>query len=203
MSQDRTGIFSGENPFTLAMDWLEAAKATEINDPNAIALSTVDADGMPNVRIVLLKEIEPNGFVFYTNFESQKGRELLSARKAAFVMHWKSLGRQVRARGRVEQVEAAQADAYYNSRALGSRIGAWASEQSRPLAARADLEAAVTAAETRHGDVPKRPPFWGGFRLIPSEMEFWANGDYRLHDRFRWSRDADGTQNWDVQRLNP
>lgn len=202
----RDGIFAGDDPFALAQTWLREAEASEPEDPNAIALATVDEDGLPNVRMVLLKEIEPasndgGGFVFYTNFEGKKGQELARQPKAAFVMHWKSLRRQIRVRGPVERVDDAQADAYYNSRSLQSRLGAWASKQSRPLASRTALMAEVAKVTAAHGPNPDRPPFWGGFRIRPVEIEFWADGAFRLHDRFRWTRDAAG--GWDVQRLNP
>ena len=211
---DRGGIFAGDDPFALTQAWLDAAADVEPNDPNAIALATVDADGLPNVRMVLLKEIEPGpdgGFVFYTNFEGTKGRELAANPQAAFVMHWKSLRRQVRVRGRVERVADAQADAYYASRSLQSRLGAWASAQSRPLAGRGALMAQVARATAAHGTDPARPPHWGGFRIRPTEMEFWADGAFRLHDRVRWTRAAgDGTgaaaagaDRWTRQRLQP
>lgn len=200
MTADRDGHFSGEDPFALARQWLEAAEGREPNDPNAIALATVDASGLPNVRMVLLKEIEADAFVFYTNYESAKGRELADNPQAAFVMHWKSLRRQVRARGAVERVEGEQADAYFASRAYQSRIGAWASAQSRPLSSKAALAAEAAKVAARHPLNPPRPPFWGGFRLRPVEIEFWADGAFRLHDRFRWSREGAG---WRVERLNP
>ena len=152
------------------------AQATELNDANAIALSTVDADGMPNARMVLLKEIEPDGFVFYTNYESAKAEEIKSAGKAAFVMHWKSLRRQIRVRGIVQTIEGPQADAYYASRSLQSRLGAWASKQSRPLASRTALLAEVAKITASHGPNPKRPEFWGGYKIVPTEIEFWADG---------------------------
>ena len=199
---DRSGIFAGDDPFALTRAWLEDAEQSEINDPNAIALSTVDPQGMPNTRVVLLKEIADNAFVFYTNYTSAKAGELDSAGKAAFVLYWKSLGRQVRARGIITREEGAKADAYYASRGLKSRLGAWASDQSKPLADRAALEKALQEAERTHGDAPERPPFWGGYRLTPLELEFWADGEARLHDRFRWRRaTTDGV--WDVTRLNP
>lgn len=198
----RGGIFAGDDPFVLAQSWLDAAVPLEMNDPSAMALASVDDTGLPNVRMVLLKEIEPGGFVFYTNYESAKGRELIGSGKAALVLHWKSLRRQVRVRGIVEKEEGAQADAYYASRPLGSRIGAWASEQSRPLASKQTLVAAVAKAGVVHGASPKRPPFWGGFRVRPLEIEFWADGEFRLHDRFRWSR-KDLNSSWDIVRLNP
>ncbi|WP_281982015.1 pyridoxamine 5'-phosphate oxidase [Thalassorhabdomicrobium marinisediminis] len=204
---DRTGKFAGDDPFEIARRWLAEAETQEPNDPNAIALSTVDADGMPNARMVLLKEIEAHGdgdgaFVFYTNYDSQKGQEIAATGKAAFVMHWKSLRRQIRVRGTVTREDGAKADAYYRSRSLKSRLGAWASEQSRPLSSRAALVAEVAKVTARHGTDPARPPFWGGFRISPVEIEFWADGDFRLHDRFRWSRQT-GAQPWSVVRLNP
>jgi len=199
---DRTGIFAGDGPFVLAQSWLDEAVAQEINDPNAIALATVDADGLPNVRMVLLKEIEANAFVFYTNYGSAKGQEITASGKAAFVLHWKSLRRQIRVRGLVAREEGPQADAYYASRSLQSRLGAWASQQSQPLASRGALMADVAKITLTHGPNPKRPPFWGGFRILPLEIEFWADGAFRLHDRFRWTR-ATPDDAWAVQRLNP
>jgi pyridoxamine 5'-phosphate oxidase len=205
---DRSGIFAGENPFVIAQRWLDEAQETEINDPNAIALASVDEDGMPNARMVLLKEIEgvdmPSGgaFVFYTNYGSAKAREVEGAGKAAFVMHWKSLRRQIRVRGLVTREEGAQADAYYASRSLKSRLGAWASRQSEPLSSRASLMADVAKITATHGTTPKRPDFWGGFRIKPLEIEFWADGAFRLHDRFRWTRQS-GDAAWQISRLNP
>lgn len=199
---DRTGIFAGDDPFEIARGWLAEAEKTEVNDPNAIALSTVDGAGMPNARMVLLKEIEAAGFVFYTNFDSAKGVEIEASGKAAFVMHWKSLRRQIRVRGVTERVGEAQADAYYASRNLQSRLGAWASKQSRPLSSREALLAEVAKVTLKHGPSPKRPSFWGGIRIIPLELEFWADGAFRLHDRFRWTR-ITPSDAWEVKRLNP
>ncbi len=204
---DRDGIFAGDDPFVLAQSWLAEAEASEPNDPNAIALSTVDAHGLPNARIVLLKEIEQAGagqgaFVFYTNYGSAKAAEIEGAGKAAFVMHWKSLRRQIRVRGLTEREEGPQADAYYASRSLTSRLGAWASQQSQPLSGRGALMAEVAAVTLTHGPNPKRPPFWGGFRIRPVEIEFWADGAFRLHDRFQWRRETvDGP--WTIHRLQP
>ena len=200
--EDRDSIFAGECPFSLARSWLAEAEATELNDPNAIALSTVDASGLPNARIVLLKAIEDDAFVFYTNYTSAKGRELEQAKKAAFVMHWKSLGRQIRVRGHVTRQTDAVSDAYYQSRDLRSRLGAWASQQSQPLASRDVLIKSVEDLAAEHGDTPPRPPHWGGYRVVPVEVEFWADGASRLHDRFKWLR-ASKTASWDIQRLNP
>lgn len=201
---DRAGIFAGDDPFALARDWLAEAEAKndEPNDPNAIALATVDGDGLPNVRMVLLKDIEDAAFVFYTNYGSAKASELDTTRKAAFVLHWKSLRRQVRVRGLVEREDGPQADDYYRSRSLKSRLGAWASRQSQPLDSRATLMAEVAKVTARHGPNPDRPPFWGGYRITPLEIEFWADGAFRLHDRFRWKR-ADPDQKWAIDRLSP
>lgn len=199
---DRSGIFAGDDPFSIARAWLAEAEPVEPNDPNAIALATVDASGMPNVRMVLLKDIEADAFVFYTNYGSQKGREIAASGKAAFVLHWKSLRRQIRVRGITEREEGPQADAYYASRSLKSRLGAWASRQSEPLSSRAALMADVAKVTMEQGPNPARPPFWGGIRIRPVEIEFWADGAFRLHDRFRWTR-ANPGENWEIQRLNP
>lgn len=199
---DRSGIFAGDDPFVIAQSWLDEARTQEINDPDAMALATVDVNGLPNVRMVLLKEIEAAAFVFYTNYESAKAREITDTGKAAFVMHWKSLRRQVRVRGLVTREDGPQADAYYKSRSLKSRLGAWASQQSRPLDSRATLMAEVAKVTARKGTNPDRPPFWGGFRIAPLEIEFWADGAFRLHDRFRWHRSA-VLDAWQVVRLNP
>jgi pyridoxamine 5'-phosphate oxidase len=200
--EKRDGKFAGDDPFEIIRRWMGEAEAEEINDPNAIALSTVDPDGLPNARMVLLKEVEADAFVFYTNYESAKAQELHSAGKAAFVMHWKSLRRQVRARGLVSKENGPQADEYYSSRSLKSRLGAWASRQSQPLSSRAALMAEVAKITAAKGTNPPRPPFWGGYRITPLEIELWADGDFRLHDRFQWRRSAPGAQ-WDLTRLNP
>lgn len=199
---ERSGIFAGDDPFVLARGWLAEAENSEPNDPNAMALATADQEGLPNVRMVLLKEIEDDAFVFYTNYGSAKGREISASGKAAFVAHWKSLRRQIRARGLVEREDGPKADAYFASRSLQSRLGAWASRQSLPLASRAALMAEVAKVTAGKGPNPPRPPFWGGFRLRPLEIEFWADGAFRLHDRFRWSR-TDFDAEWSVVRLNP
>ena len=198
----RSGLFAGDDPFELAKTWMAEAEQSEINDPNAIALSTVDADGMPNARMVLLKDVEDAAFVFYTNYTSKKAQEIDGAEKAAFVMHWKSLRRQIRVRGHVTKEDGAQADEYYNSRSLKSRLGAWASDQSKPLASRASLMTEVAKVTAKMGANPARPPFWGGYRITPIEIEFWADGEFRLHNRFRWTR-ATPDEPWDVVRLNP
>ena len=190
-------------PFELFAEWLEDARVSEPNDPNALALATVDETGLPNVRMVLLKDFDERGFVFYTNFESAKGRELLAAGKAAMCFHWKSLRRQVRIRGPVEVVNAAEADEYYHSRPRGSRIGAWASKQSRPLESRFALEKEVAryTAKFGIGEIP-RPEHWSGFRLVPTSIEFWHDRPFRLHDRVQFTRTApDAT--WSKLRLYP
>lgn len=199
---DRSGLFAGDDPFAIARAWLAEAEPAEPNDPNAIALATVDPSGLPNVRMVLLKEIEDAGFVFYTNYGSRKGQEIAASGKAAFVLHWKSLRRQIRVRGLTEREEGPQADDYYASRSLKSRLGAWASRQSEPLSSRAALMAEVAKITAQHGPNPKRPPFWGGIRIRPLEIEFWADGQFRLHDRFRWTRDGIDAP-WRIERLNP
>ena len=189
------------DPFLLFNQWFAEAQQSEINDPDAIALASVDADGIPSVRMVLLKEILPEGFVFYTNYTSRKSGELMATGKAAFVIHWKSLRRQIRVTGSVEQVPDAQSDAYYQTRSRGSRIGAWASQQSKPLQNRGELAAAVRKIEETYPDEVPRPTHWGGFLIRPAEIEFWADGDFRLHDRFRYTKDTGG--NWVSQRLYP
>ncbi len=190
-------------PLLVFNEWLAAAEEKEINDPNAVAVATVDADGLPNLRMVLLKGHDERGFVFYTNFDSTKGRELLAHPKAALCFHWKSLQRQIRIRGAIEQVSDAEADAYFASRARGSRIGAWASQQSRPVADRATLEQSVEDMTQKFEgqDVP-RPPHWSGWRLVPQQIEFWEDGAYRLHNRVVYER-ATAQQDWQVKRLYP
>jgi pyridoxamine 5'-phosphate oxidase len=190
-------------PFLLFKQWLDEASASEPNDANAVALATVDADGLPDVRMVLLKGVDQHGFVFYTNFESVKGREILGNMKAALCFHWKSLRRQVRVRGPVEVVSDAEADAYYATRPRGSRIGAWASKQSRPLESRFALEKAVAEYTARYaiGDIP-RPKHWSGFRIVPRTIEFWHDRPFRLHDRMVFSRAADN-DGWNKTRLYP
>lgn len=200
--EERKGIFAGEDPFEIARSWLTDAEQSEPNDPNAVALATVDGEGLPNVRMVLLKDIETGSFVFYTNYEGVKAQELDASGKAAFVFHWKSLRRQIRVRGLVTKEDGPLADAYYSSRSLKSRLGAWASEQSKVLSSRAALMAKVAKVTAEKGTNPPRPPFWGGYRVTPVEIEFWADGDFRLHDRFRWSRERIQDR-WSISRLNP
>ena len=197
------GFAERNDPFGLFDEWLKDAEKSEPNDHTAMALATVDEEGLPNVRMVLLKGSDERGFVFYTNFESQKGHELLSAGKAALCFHWKSLRRQVRIRGTVEAVSDAEADAYFDSRHRDSRIGAWASQQSRPLESRFALETSVAmyAAKFAIGKVP-RPPYWSGFRVKPLSIEFWHERPFRLHERVAFRRQApDG--GWNKTRLYP
>ena len=201
-TMDRSGKFAGENPFEIAKDWMDQAKELELNDANAIALATVDDTGLPNVRMVLLKEIEDNAFVFYTNYESKKGRELIASGQVAFVIHWKSLRRQIRVRGSVEKAEGKQADSYFDSRSPQSRVGAIASRQSQVIKDRSVLENWYEQALKDNGATPSRPSFWGGFRINPVEIEFWADGEARLHDRFRWTRAQNGSE-WSIDRLSP
>ena len=199
---ERDGKFAGDDPFALARTWLSEAEASEVNDPNAMALATVDPSGLPNVRMVLLKDITDDAFWFYTNYASAKGREIEASGKAALVLHWKSLRRQLRVRGTVTREDGPEADAYFASRSLKSRLGAWASRQSEPLSSRAHLMAEVAKITAAKGPNPSRPPFWGGFKITPVEIEFWADGAFRLHDRFVWRRESEG-ESWNVQRLNP
>jgi pyridoxamine 5'-phosphate oxidase len=194
-------LAEASDPFALFAEWLAEATEREPNDPNGMALATVDETGMPDVRMVLLKGFEGGGFVFYTNLNSRKGRQLAGQPKAALLFHWKSLRRQVRVRGLVEPVSDAEADAYFATRARLSRIGAWASRQSEPLESRFALEKAVAHFAARYpvGAVP-RPPHWSGFRIVPAELEFWRDGPFRLHDRVRFTRADDG---WAKARLFP
>lgn len=194
-------FFEREDPFALFGEWLADATRTEPSDANAVALATVDTDGMPNVRMVLLKGFDDQGFVFYTNYESAKGQEILATKKAAMCFHWKSLRRQVRVRGDVELVTEAEADAYFATRPRGSRIGAWASRQSRPLESRFALEKAVAEYTAKHlvGQIP-RPAHWSGFRIAPRKIEFWHDRPFRLHDRTVFTRDTVG---WTKARLFP
>lgn len=199
---ERDGIFSGDTPFEIARRWLSEAEKLEPNDPNAIALASVDADGMPNVRMVLLKDILDDSFVFYTNYNSAKGQEIAASGTAAFVLHWKSLRRQIRVRGHATRYDGPEADAYYKSRNLQSRLGAWSSPQSQPLDSRGALMAEVAKQTAKLGPNPPRPPFWGGIRIAPIEVEFWADGAFRLHDRFQW-RKSGPLDDWTITRLAP
>ncbi|HZV84585.1 MAG TPA: pyridoxamine 5'-phosphate oxidase [Brevundimonas sp.] len=194
-------IFDRTEPIALFLEWLSDARTTEPNDPNAMALSTVDAEGAPDSRMVLLKDVDDRGFTFYSNEESAKGRQLSAVPRAALLFHWKSLRRQVRVRGSVEPVTAAEADAYFASRARESRIGAWASDQSRPLPDRETLERAVERETRRFGDgEAPRPEHWTGWRIQPTQVEFWRDRPFRLHDRLRFDRDGAG---WVKSRLWP
>ncbi len=194
---------AAEDPFALFRQWLAEAEKTEPADPEAMALATVDADGLPNVRMILLKGAGPRGFVFYTNCESAKGLELDANPKAALLFYWKSLGRQIRIRGLIEPVTDAEADAYFATRHPQSRLGAWASSQSRPLASRAALEEGVAryTKEFAGGEVP-RPAYWHGYRVRPVEIEFWQHGTFRLHDRIVFRRPAPQGP-WTKTRLYP
>lgn len=201
-NNDLTQAERGE-PFAQFGEWLKLAEASEPNDPTAMSIASVDADGMPNVRMVLMRRWDERGIVFFTNFESQKGEELLHAKKAAANFHWKTQRKQVRFRGPVEVVSDEEADEYFYSRPRGSRIGAHASQQSRPLESRFALEKAVAkySAKFGVGEVP-RPDHWSGFRLMPLSIEFWSDGKFRLHDRVRYDRD-DLESGWQVTRLYP
>ncbi len=199
---DRNGIFAGDDPIDIVRRWLNEAEKVEPNDPNAMSLATVDTNGMPNVRVVLLKEIEDNGFVFFTNYNSAKSQELKESGTAAFVIHWKSLRRQVRVRGVVSTAGERQADEYYLTRSLKSRLGAWASQQSEILQSREQLMDALSNVAEKYGENPPRPPHWGGFCIKPLEIELWADGEARLHDRFVWKRKDDESP-WFINRLNP
>ena len=197
------GFTKADDPLKLFADWMADAEKSEPNDPNAMAVASVDDTGMPDVRMVLLKDYDERGFVFYTNFESAKGRELLGQKKAALNFHWKSLRRQIRIRGNVDTVSDEEADAYFASRPRDSRIGAWASDQSRPLESRFAFEKRIAkyAAKFGVGDIP-RPPYWSGFRIKPLSIEFWHDRPYRLHDRIVFSRENENAD-WSKQRLYP
>lgn len=192
---------SGLDPYAVFEEWFARAKEVEPNDPHAMAIASVDADGMPDVRMVLLNAHDSRGFCFFTNFESEKGRQLLAQPKAAMVMHWKSLRRQVRMRGPVEVVSPAEADAYFASRPVGSQIASSASQQSRPLDSKQALLTRVADLTAQVGDGPVvRPQHWSGFRIMPTSIEFWQDGEFRLHDRVRFTRDGDA---WVSARLYP
>ncbi len=201
--KERDGLFAGSDPFAMAQRWVDTAWQHEPNDANAMALATVTAEGLPNVRMVLLKEIDADGFVFYTNRTSAKGSELASVAKAAGVLHWKSMRQQVRFRGPVEHVSEAMSDAYFASRHPQSRAAAVVSQQSQPLESRKAMLDEVTRVSEQSGGAPERPAHWGGYRIRPVEIEFWADGEHRTHDRFRWTRDTPEAQGWRVTRLYP
>ncbi len=195
-------LFAGEEPFTIFRRWLEEARETEINDPDAIALATVDKEGLPNVRMVLLRIIEDDAFVFFTNYGSKKAREALLTNKVAFNIHWKSLRRQIRVRGYVEREDGMIADKYFSEREVGSQTAAWASKQSETLNDRQELIERWHSYKNQFETNVRRPDFWGGIRIKPIQIEFWADGQYRLHDRFLWERVL-GEKSWSVRRLYP
>lgn len=200
-SPERRPIPASDDPVRLFQDWMAEAARTEPNDPNAMTLATCTPDGRPSARIVLLKDVDARGFVFYTNQQGRKGGELLANPFAALLFHWKTLGRQVRVEGAVEGVTDAEADAYYATRPRVSRLGAWASEQSRPLASRAELERRVAEFDARFpGETIPRPPHWSGFRVLPERVEFWQDMPFRLHDRRLYTRSGEG---WTTQALYP
>jgi pyridoxamine 5'-phosphate oxidase len=190
-----------EDPFTVFAAWFAEAEAEELNDHNAMAVASVGSDGMPSLRMVLLKDFGPDGFVFYTNLESRKGRQITANPKVAVLFHWKSLRRQVRIEGAVNAVTDEEADAYFASRPRQAQIGAWASDQSRPMEGRFELEKRIATVAAKHaiGKVP-RPPHWSGFRVTPRMIEFWQDGAFRLHDRLVYHRDGDS---WRTERLFP
>ncbi len=195
-------LFVGEEPVTIFRRWLEEAKATEVNDPDAIALATVDKEGLPNVRMVLLRIIEDDAFIFFTNYGSKKAQEAFLTNKVAFNIHWKSLRRQIRVRGHVEKEDGMIADKYFSEREVGSQTAAWASKQSETLTDRQELIDRWQSYKNQFEKNVGRPDFWGGIRVKPTQIEFWADGQYRLHDRFLWEREL-GEKSWSVRRLYP
>lgn len=201
--EDQGEVFTREDPLALFAEWLAKAKKSEPNDPNAMALATAEANGSPDVRMVLLKDIDVRGLTFYTNTMSAKGTQLAANPQAAVCFHWKTIRRQVRFRGPIAPVSDEEADAYFKTRARGARIGAWASAQSRPMEGRFALEKAVAAKTAKFGlgEIP-RPPHWSGYRLVPLQIEFWVNRPFRLHDRLQFARENE-TAPWKTQRLYP
>ncbi|WP_027816786.1 pyridoxamine 5'-phosphate oxidase [Paraburkholderia bannensis] len=192
------------DPIRQFQTWFAQALDAQLPEPNAMTVATVDAEGRPAARILLIKGVDERGFVFFTNYESRKGRELSANPHAALLFHWIELERQVRIEGRVEKTSDAESDAYFQSRPLGSRIGAWASEQSTVIDSRAQLEAREREISAQYGDAPPRPPHWGGYRLVPSAIEFWQGRPSRLHDRLRYTRDsAQPGAAWNIERLAP
>ncbi len=192
--------FLNADPFEIFNEWFIEAKNTEINDPDAIALATVNKEGFPSVRMVLLKEYNKDGFIFYTNYKSRKANELLETQNASFVIHWKSLRRQIRVVGRIEKVSSQKTSTYFSSRGRGSQIGAWASKQSQILKDRQTLIDNAKSIDEKYSSTVPTPPHWGGFRIIPFEIEFWIDGDHRLHDRFQYKL---SNNNWICNRLYP
>ncbi|MDN7875254.1 pyridoxamine 5'-phosphate oxidase [Burkholderia aenigmatica] len=191
------------DPFAQFDRWFKEALAAKLPEPNTMTLATVGDDGRPSARIVLIKGVDERGFVFFTNYESRKGRDLAAHPQAALLFYWIELERQVRIEGRIEKTSAEESDRYFASRPLGSRIGAWASEQSAVIDSRATLEAQEKAVSERYGDNPPRPPHWGGYRLVPDSIEFWQGRPSRLHDRLLYTRDADTSPGWSISRLSP
>lgn len=204
VDQDQGDVFTSDDPFDLFRSWLAIAKQTEINDPNAMSLATVDADGAPDVRVVLLKDLTEDGFTFFTNNTSAKGRQIATRPKAALAFHWKSIRRQIRIRGSVHAVSDEAADAYFATRAKGAQIGAWASDQSAPMATPDALTREIEIAEQRFGAGPApRPPHWSGYCVAPQSIEFWVNRPFRLHDRLLFERDRSNSAGWTTSRLYP
>ena len=195
-------LFVGEEPFTIFRRWVEEARETEVNDPDAIALATVDKEGLPNVRMVLLRIIEDDAFVFFTNYGSKKAQEAFLTNKVAFNIHWKTLRRQIRVRGHVEKEDGVIADKYFSEREVGSQTAAWASKQSETLKDRQELIERWQSYKNKFEKNVGRPDFWGGIRIKPIQIEFWADGQYRLHDRFLWEREL-GEKSWSIRRLYP
>lgn len=197
-----TGLtLNTESPLSIFHIWMSEARKSEPSDPDAACLATVDADGCPNARVVLIRKIDERGFCFFTNTTSQKGQELNTIKKAAINFHWKTLKRQIRIRGNIEYVSDTEADEYYASRPLGNRIGAWASLQSQPLDNRQTLIDRVALKEKEFGDNPPRPPHWGGYRLVPTSIEFWQEEEHRLHQRTKYQKNNQGL--WIAYTLYP
>ncbi len=198
----KSSLGEGETPLSLVQDWLDYAQSKKIPDHNAMALATSDQEGKPNVRMVLLKEIDQRGFIFFTNYKSKKGEEISHCSEVAFSLHWRTLKRQTRVKGRAEFLEQEKSDEYFHSRPLESRYGAWASRQSAILPSRNHLLKSVAKITLKLGTSPPRPEFWGGYRIIPSEIEFWSEGKFRIHDRIRWVWSRENSK-WEAIRLYP
>tara|TARA_B100001057_G_scaffold432389_1_gene460487 strand:+ start:813 stop:1424 length:612 start_codon:yes stop_codon:yes gene_type:complete len=202
VENERNEIFDVKDPFILIKSWMKEARQTELNDPDAVALSTVDENGMPNVRMVLLRYILRDGFLFFSNYNSQKGKEIQNSNKAAFLLHWKSLRKQVRVRGIVKKDNSELSKKYYSERGYLSKIGAWSSKQSDVLISRNKLLENVQFFKDKFRNDPPKPSFWGGYLIKPLEIEFWMDGEHRLHDRFKWSR-KELDSKWTINRLYP